>query len=81
MQTRREIYNAFARREMYNLRSNNLTLMLLKPNTNAMKRSFSYMAAIAWNCLPKDGKFILPSTTNYYFLFVFNLYWLISHRG
>ena len=35
--------------EKYNLRSNNLMLMLSKPNTNAMKRSFSYAAAKIWN--------------------------------
>ena len=27
-------------------------LMLLKPKTNAMKRSFSYFAAGIWNGLP-----------------------------
>ena len=31
--------------EKHNLRSNNLMLMLSKPKTNAMKRSFSYTAA------------------------------------
>ena len=36
----------------YNLRSNNRMLMLLKPKTNAMKRSFSYFAAGIWNGLP-----------------------------
>ena len=33
----------------YNLRSNNLVLKLSKPQTNAMKRSFSYVAAKIWN--------------------------------
>ena len=28
---------------------NNLVLMLSKPNTNAMKKSFSYAAATIWN--------------------------------
>ena len=36
-------------RENYRLRDNNLVLMLSKPNTNAMKRSFSYAAAKIWN--------------------------------
>ena len=36
-------------RENYQLRDNNLVLMLSKPNTNAMKRSFSYPAAKIWN--------------------------------
>ena len=35
--------------ETYGLRSNNLTLMLQQPKTNAMKRSFSYSAAKIWN--------------------------------
>ena len=35
--------------ENYQLRDNNLVLMLSKPNTNAMKRSFSYAAAKIWN--------------------------------
>ena len=33
----------------YQLRDNNLVLMLSKPNTNAIKRSFSYTAAKIWN--------------------------------
>ena len=36
-------------RENYRLRDNNLMLMLSKPNTNAMNRSFSYAAAKIWN--------------------------------
>ena len=35
--------------ENYQLRDNNLVLMVSKPNTNAMKRSFSYAAAKIWN--------------------------------
>ena len=35
--------------ENYQLRDNNLVLMLSKPNTNAMKRSFSYAVAKIWN--------------------------------
>ena len=38
-----------ANNENYDLRSNNKTLMLSKPKTNAMKRSFSYLAAKVWN--------------------------------
>ena len=34
-----------AKNENYDLRSNNKTLMLSKPETNAMKRSFSCLAA------------------------------------
>ena len=33
----------------YNLRSNGKFLRLSKPNTNSMKRSFSYMGAKTWN--------------------------------
>ena len=36
-------------RDCYDLRSNNNTLMLPKPNTNAMKRNFGYRGAILWN--------------------------------
>jgi len=38
-----------ANNENYDLRSNNKMLMLSKPKTNAMKRSFSYLAAKVWN--------------------------------
>ena len=34
-----------------NLRSNSRVLSLPKPNTNALKRSFSYRGAAAWNDL------------------------------
>ena len=40
--------------ENYNLRSNNKMLMLSKPKTNAMKRSFSYAAAKVWNNRVRD---------------------------
>jgi hypothetical protein len=33
----------------YNLRSNGKFLRLSKPNTNSMKRSFSYMGAKTWD--------------------------------
>ena len=36
-------------RDCYDLRSNNNTLMLPKPNTNAMKRTFGYRGAMLWN--------------------------------
>ena len=36
----------------YNLRSNDNTLMLLKPKTNVMKRSVSYFVGETWNGLP-----------------------------
>ena len=35
----------------HNLRSNNKVLSLAKPNTNALKRSFSYKGAVVWNNL------------------------------
>ena len=35
--------------DRYNLRSNNKTLMLPKPKTNLMKRTFGYTAAKDWN--------------------------------
>ena len=38
-----------ANNENYALRSNNKTLMLSKPKTNAMKRRFNYLAAKFWN--------------------------------
>ena len=38
-----------ANNENYDLRSNNETLMLSKPKTNATKTSFSYLAVKVWN--------------------------------
>ena len=35
----------------HNLRSSNKVLSLAKPNTNAIKRSFSYKGAVVWNNL------------------------------
>ena len=35
----------------YRLRSNNRKLYLEKPNTNFLKRSFSYRGAVSWNSL------------------------------
>ena len=38
----------------YNVRNLEMKLNLLKPNTNYLKRSFSYSAASLWNNLPKN---------------------------
>ena len=38
----------------YHLRSNDCKLHLDKPNTDFMKKSFSYRGASAWNNLPND---------------------------
>ena len=40
--------------ENYNLRRNNTKLSLTKPNTNVLKRSFSYRAAKSWNELSDE---------------------------
>ena len=40
----------------YNLRSNELDFALPKPNTNYLKKSFSYSGAALWNDLPKCAK-------------------------
>ena len=40
----------------YNLRRNNRDFILDKPNTNFMKKSFSYAAPSAWNNLPSEVK-------------------------
>lgn len=42
--------------QIYHLRSNNHVLYLPKPNTNALKRSFSYKGAAAWNDIQLDRK-------------------------
>ena len=42
--------------DKYNLRSNNKMLMLSKPKTNSMKRTFKYAAAKDWNCNSKNSK-------------------------
>ena len=41
--------------DSYNLRSNNNKLMLSKPKTNSMKRTFGYAAARVWNNNTKDS--------------------------
>ena len=43
--------------QTYELRSNNHVLHLPKPNTNALKRSFSYKGAAAWNNIEDKSKF------------------------
>jgi hypothetical protein len=40
----------------YNLRSNELDFSIPKPNTNYLKKSFSYSGAALWNDLPKCAK-------------------------
>ena len=44
--------------QTYGLRNNNRVLDLPKPNTNALKRNFSYKRAAAWNNI-EDSKKIL----------------------
>ena len=44
--------------DKYNLRSNNKMLMLSKPKTNSMKRTFGYAAAKDWNYNSKNYKLI-----------------------
>jgi hypothetical protein len=46
-----EMFN-FCSNETYNLRSNFSQLSLEKPNTNFLKKSFSYRAEKSWNNLP-----------------------------
>ena len=48
-----EMFN-FCSNETYNLRSNFFQLSLEKPNTNFLKKSFSYRAAKSWNSLPDN---------------------------
>ena len=52
--------------DQYNLRINDTMLRPAKPKpkTNAMKRSFSYCGAEAWNYLPADSKISNLTTTN-----------------
>ena len=40
--------------DSYALRSNERKLHLPKPNTNFLKKSFSYRAAVSWNKLPNE---------------------------
>ena len=45
-----------ANNDRYNLRSNDNNYTLEKPETNFMKKSFSYSAASLWNSLPTAAK-------------------------
>ncbi len=40
--------------ENYALRSDERKLHLPKPNTNFLKKSFSYREAVSWNKLPNE---------------------------
>ena len=40
--------------DSYALRCNERKLYLPKPNTNFLKKSFSYRAAVSWNKLPNE---------------------------
>ena len=57
--------------DKYNLRSNNKMLMLSKPKTNSMKRTFGYAAAKDWNYNTKNFK----STE-----FICNIYIYLTYR-
>ena len=51
------LQSLFSRRHSaYNLRNSERRLSLSKPNTNYLKRSFSYRGAMSWNNLPKSLK-------------------------
>ena len=52
----RELFTIHAN-QTYGLRSNNRVLHLPKPKTNALKRSFSYKGAAAWNNIEENKKF------------------------
>ena len=47
---------SITKRDCYQLRSNDNMLLLPKPNTNAMKKSFGYRAAVTWNAQPLEDK-------------------------
>ena len=47
---------SIAKRDCYQLRSNDNMLLLPKPNTNAMKESFGYRAAVTWNAQPLEDR-------------------------
>ena len=52
----RELFTIHAN-QTYGLRSNNRVLHLPRPKTNALKRSFSYKGAAAWNNIEENRKF------------------------
>jgi hypothetical protein len=64
----------------YRLRSNNRKLHLNKPNTDFMKKSFSYRAAFAWNNLPCDvvSDYESLSTTRFKNLITISRIWKIA---
>ena len=47
----------FCSNQTYQLRCSNHVLRLLKPNTNALMRSFAYKGAAAWNNIEEHRKF------------------------
>ena len=47
---------SIAKWDCYQLRSNDNMLLLPKPNTNAMKKSFGYGDALTWNAKPLEDK-------------------------
>ena len=49
------VFFRISNRDCYDLTSNNNTLMLPKPNTNAMKRTFGYRGAILRNLKHKNN--------------------------
>ena len=62
-----------ANNENYDLRSKNKTLMLSKPKTNTMKRSFSYLATKVWNNRTRET--VVPQNRNFnYTVNVFHRY-------
>ena len=44
---------SFYNDQTYNLRRSNMDLIIPKPKTETLKRSFSYTGAVKWNCLPE----------------------------
>ena len=67
---------SIARREFYDLRSNGNMLLLSKPNTNAMKKSFKYRAAVIWNAQSLEDK--IYELWNSVFLIVNSLVYIFS---
>ena len=45
---------SITKRDCYQLKSNDNKLLLPKPNTNAMKKSFGYRAAVTCNAQPLE---------------------------
>ena len=54
----------------HNLRSNNKVLSLVKPNTDALKRSFSYKGAVVWTNLQIAEKLYMVICW-FYVVFIF----------